>query len=233
VGNSPQLFEYLIQDLAVVLIAASLAGWLCRKLGLSVIVGYLGAGILVGTPQIAFPYVTDPARIQLLAQLGLVFLMFFIGLRLRLRKLKEIGFGVVLAVVVTALGTLTIARLGALLLGFDEATALFFAAMLMVSSSAIVGKLLQDNQLVHERSGNWLWPLRYWRIWWRSFCSVTSVLISLWPRREVVVAGSVPSLAPSLYSSLLWFCLSFRAWFSYHGSCTALNAVAESSWKPS
>jgi CPA2 family monovalent cation:H+ antiporter-2 len=153
VENSPQLFEYLIQDLAVVLIAASLAGWLCRKLGLSVIVGYLGAGILVGTPQIAFPYVTDPARIQLLAQLGLVFLMFFIGLRLRLRKLKEIGFGVVLAVVVTALGTLTIARLGALVLGFDEATALFFAAMLMVSSSAIVGKLLQDNQLVHERSG--------------------------------------------------------------------------------
>lgn len=151
--NQSHLFEYLIQDLAVVLIAASLAGWFCRKLGISVIVGYLGAGILVGTPQIAFPYVTDPARIQLLAQLGLVFLMFFIGLGLRLRKLREMGLGVILAVAVTALGTMSIARAGALLLGYDEATALFFAAMLMVSSSAIVGKLLQDNRLVHERSG--------------------------------------------------------------------------------
>lgn len=151
--NPSQLFEYLIQDLAVVLIAASLAGWFCRKLGISVIVGYLSAGILVGTPQIAFPYVTDPARIQLLAQLGLVFLMFFIGLGLRLRKLREMGLGVILAVAVTALGTMSIARTGALLLGYDEATALFFSAMLMVSSSAIVGKLLQDNRLVHERAG--------------------------------------------------------------------------------
>jgi CPA2 family monovalent cation:H+ antiporter-2 len=152
-NTSVNLIEFLIQDLAVVLIAAGCFGWLCKRLGISVIVGYLAAGIIVGTPQVTFAYVTDMDRIQLLAQLGLIFLMFFIGLGLRVRKLKELGLGVVLATVVTAIGTLTVARFSALLFGFDEATALFLAAMLMVSSSAIVGKLLQDNNLVHQRAG--------------------------------------------------------------------------------
>ncbi|HBR95071.1 MAG TPA: hypothetical protein DEA90_13000 [Opitutae bacterium] len=103
--------------------------------------------------MITFPYVTDVVRIQLLSQLGLVFLMFFIGLSLRLRKLRQVGLGVMLATVITALGTLTLARCSALLLGFDETTALFLAAMLMGSSSAIVGKLIYDNQLMHRRAG--------------------------------------------------------------------------------
>lgn len=152
-NSTVNLVEFLIQDLAVVLLAAGLSGWLCKRLGISVIVGYLAAGIIVGTPQITFPYVTDVVRIQLLSQLGLVFLMFFIGLGLRLRKLRQVGLGVMLATVITALGTLTLARCSALLLGFDETTALFLAAMLMGSSSAIVGKLIYDNQLMHRRAG--------------------------------------------------------------------------------
>lgn len=151
--SAVNLVEFLIQDLAVVLLAAGLSGWVCKRLGISVIVGYLAAGIIVGTPQITFPYVTDVVRIQLLSQLGLVFLMFFIGLGLRLRKLRQVGLGVMLATVVTALGTLTLARCSALALGFDEATSLFLAAMLMGSSSAIVGKLIYDNQLMHRRAG--------------------------------------------------------------------------------
>lgn len=150
---SVNLVEFLIQDLAVVLLAAGLSGWVCKRLGISVIVGYLAAGIIVGTPQITFPYVTDMVRIQLLSQLGLVFLMFFIGLGLRLRKLRKVGMGVMFATVVTALGTLALAFGCARVFGFDQSTALFLAAMLMGSSSAIVGKLIQDNQLMHRRSG--------------------------------------------------------------------------------
>ncbi len=151
--STVSLVEFLIQDLAVVLLSAGLSGWVCKRLGISVVVGYLAAGIIVGTPQITFPYVTDVVRIQLLSQLGLIFLMFFIGLGLRLRKLRQVGLGVMLATMVTALGTLTLARASALLLGFNEPTALFLAAMLMGSSSAIVGKLIYDNQLMHRRSG--------------------------------------------------------------------------------
>lgn len=151
--STAHLIEFLIQDLAVVLIAAGLSGWLCKRLGISVIVGYLAAGILVGTPQITFPYVTDAGRIQLLAQLGLIFLMFSIGLGLGLRKIRQIGLGVVLATAATAILVLMLTRVIASLLGIDEATALFLGAMMMGSSSAIVGKLIYESQLAHQRSG--------------------------------------------------------------------------------
>jgi CPA2 family monovalent cation:H+ antiporter-2 len=153
IDSTAHLIEFLIQDLAVVLIAAGLSGWVCKRLGISVIVGYLAAGILVGTPQITFPYVTDAGRIQLLAQLGLVFLMFSIGLGLGLRKIKQIGLGVVLATAATAILVLMLTRIVATLLGVDEATALFLGAMIMGSSSAIVGKLIYESQLAHQRSG--------------------------------------------------------------------------------
>jgi monovalent cation:H+ antiporter-2, CPA2 family len=143
----------LIQDFAVLLLAATLAGWLCDKLGISRVVGYLTAGIIIGTPQITWIYVTDADRIQTLSQLGLVFLMFFIGLGFRIRKLRELGLGIIAATACTAMITLTLTRMAGGALGFGSAESLFLAGMLMVSSSAIVGKVLQELGLVHERAG--------------------------------------------------------------------------------
>jgi monovalent cation:H+ antiporter-2, CPA2 family len=151
--NTMDLSLLLIQDLAVLLLAAGLAGWICDRIGISKIVGYLIAGIVIGTPQITWVYVTDAVRIHTLSQLGLVFLMFFIGLGFRIRRMRDLGFGVLAATVVTALLTLTLTRIVTALLGFGEIESLFFAGMLMISSSAIIGKELNDLGLAHERSG--------------------------------------------------------------------------------
>ena len=56
----------LIQDLAIVLLAAGVAGTLCRRLGLSVIVGYLVAGVIIGPFTPPFSFVQDVDRIQTL-----------------------------------------------------------------------------------------------------------------------------------------------------------------------
>ncbi|EDY84097.1 transporter, CPA2 family [Verrucomicrobiia bacterium DG1235] len=144
---------YLIQDFAVVLVSAAFASWICRKIGLSSIVGYLLAGIIVGTPQITFPYVTDTLRIQLLSQVGLVFIMFFIGLGFRLQRFKQLGIGVLVATFSTAMLVLTLTRFIGGRLGLDAAECLFLAAMLLVSSSAVIGKTLQENGLTHRRFG--------------------------------------------------------------------------------
>ncbi|MBD5781351.1 cation:proton antiporter [Pelagicoccus sp. NFK12] len=148
-----QLPIYLIQDFAVVLVSAAFASWVCRKIGLSSIVGYLLAGIIVGTPQITFPYVTDGLRIQLLSQVGLVFIMFSIGLGFRLQRFKQLGLGVLFATFSTAILVLTLTRFLGGRLGFSAAECLFLAAMLMVSSSAVIGKTLQENGLTHRRFG--------------------------------------------------------------------------------
>ena len=143
----------LIGDLAVVLIIAGAAAWLCRLLGLSAVVGYLVAGAVIGPNTPPFALVADLDRVQTLAQLGLVFLIFSIGLNLSINRLKRLGLSVILATVIGAVVVLNGGRLFGLALGWSNTASLFLAAMLMVSSSAIISKVLDEMNLMHERPG--------------------------------------------------------------------------------
>ena len=144
---------YFIQDLAVILAVAGVVGWICKRLGLSVVVGFLVAGMVVGpfTPRLAL--VTNLDRIQTLAQIGLVFLMFSIGLRLSLRRLRRLGVPMLLAVFGSAVGVYYLTRVLGAAMAWNSNTSLFLAGMLMISSSAIVGKVLQETGTTHDASG--------------------------------------------------------------------------------
>ena len=144
---------YLIQDLAVVLLAAGLAGAVCKRFGLSVIVGYLMAGVLIGPHTPPFSYVTDVARIQTLSQIGLVFLMFGIGLGLSLTRLRRMGLTPLLTTALGAILMLQLARGLGWAIGWEGDAPLFLAGMLMVSSSAVIAKLVDELKLGHERAG--------------------------------------------------------------------------------
>lgn len=144
---------FFIQDLAVILVVAGLVGWVCQRLGLSVIVGFLVAGIVVGPHTPPFALVTDTGRIETLSQLGLVFLMFGIGLGLSLRKLRRLGLGLLFATAAGALLMYYLTRLLSTTLGWGTTEGLFLAGMLMVSSSAIIGKILHETGANHERAG--------------------------------------------------------------------------------
>ena len=141
-----------IQDFAVVLLVAGAVGWLCQRLGLSVIVGYLGAGIVVGPFTPPFSLVKDGGSIETLAQVGLVFLMFAIGLKLSVRRLRRLGFLLLAGVFASAGVVYCLTRLGGLMLGWSGTESLFLAAMLMVSSSSIIGKILQETGGTHVRA---------------------------------------------------------------------------------
>lgn len=142
-----------IQDLAVILVIAGVVGWLCQRIGLSAIVGFLVAGMLVGpfTPHVTL--VSDVPRIQTLAQIGLVFLMFSIGLRLSVRKLQRLGLSLMVATAVSAIVMYYLSRVLGITMGWNSREALFLAGMLMVSSSAIIAKILQETGSNHEHSG--------------------------------------------------------------------------------
>jgi K+:H+ antiporter len=144
----------LVQDLAIVTFFAGVAGYLCQKLGLSSVVGFLLAGLLVGPHMPPFSLVVDEGRIEALSQLGLVFLMFSIGLDLSLGKLRRMGVGLVLAVALGAALVFNLVRSICPLLGVAHTQSLFVAGMLMASSSAIIGKILHDTGLIHQRAGN-------------------------------------------------------------------------------
>ncbi|WP_404421913.1 cation:proton antiporter [Nibricoccus sp. IMCC34717] len=142
-----------IQDLAIILLVAGAVGWGCRRIGLSVVVGYLLAGMVVGPHTPPFSLVHDIRAVETLAQLGVVFLMFSIGLKLSLRKLRRLGFSLLAAVFIGAALVYSLARFGGALAGWSAYESLFLGAMLVVSSSAIVTKVLQEAGDTHERSG--------------------------------------------------------------------------------
>lgn len=141
-----------IQDLAVIMIAAAGAGLLCKKAGLSPIVGYLLAGIVVGPFTPPYSFVTDTERVHTLAQLGMVFVMFGIGLGFSLRRLRQLGLGVLVATILGAFLVFTLARAAGGAIGLPRDATVFFAAMFLVSSSAVIGKVLGDSGRTHERS---------------------------------------------------------------------------------
>jgi CPA2 family monovalent cation:H+ antiporter-2 len=143
----------LIQDLAIVLLVAGFAGMLCKRFGLSVIVGYLVAGIIIGPHTPPFSFVLDVQRIETLSQLGLVFLMFGIGLGLSLSKLQKLGVPTLLSTALGAFFVLNLTQLLGAALGWPPTKTLFVAGLLMVSSSAVIAKMIHDMKLSRERSG--------------------------------------------------------------------------------
>jgi monovalent cation:H+ antiporter-2, CPA2 family len=144
----------LVQDLAIVTFFAGIGGFLCQKIGLSSIVGFLLAGLLIGPHTPPFSLVANEDRVEALSQLGLVFLMFSIGLELSVGKLRRMGIGIVLAVALGGVLVFNIVRSICPVLGVGPLQSLFVAGMLVASSSAIIGKILPETGLVHQRAGN-------------------------------------------------------------------------------
>ncbi len=144
---------FFIRDLALILVVAGAVGWVCQRVGLSVVVGFLVAGMVVGPHTPPFAFVTEPERVETLAQLGLVFLMFSIGMRLSMRKLRRLGVSLLVATGGGAVAIYYLTRLLGAGLDWPATQGVFLAAMLMVSSSAIIAKVLQETSATHERFG--------------------------------------------------------------------------------
>jgi CPA2 family monovalent cation:H+ antiporter-2 len=142
-----------IQDFGLVVLTASLIGWLCRRLRLPLVFGYITAGTLIGPHGLFLAAIEDTPRIHGLAQLGLVFLVFQIGQGLRLQRLKTFGLPLILATLLIAVLVFNGSRLVALSFGWPAVYGLVLAGMLMVSSTAIIGKTLRENNALHSTFG--------------------------------------------------------------------------------
>src|SRR3954453_15351935 len=133
-----------LQDLAVVMIVAGLVTILCHRLKQPVVLGYIIAGVIIGPHTPPFPLIHDEASIHTLAELGIVFLMFSLGLEFSLRKLKEVGatafIAAFLEIVLMVWAGYEIGRL----FGWKAMDSLFLGAMLSISSTTIIIKALGE-----------------------------------------------------------------------------------------
>ncbi len=140
-----------LHDLAVVMIVAGLVTILCHRFKQPVVLGYILAGVIIGPHTPPFPLIKNDATIQTLSELGVIFLMFSLGLEFSLRKLRQVGGTAFLAasleiVVMTGIG-FVIGRL----FHWSKMDSLFLGAIIAISSTTIIMKALQELGLRGER----------------------------------------------------------------------------------
>ena len=143
----------LVRDFAIIMAVAGAAVVLFRKINQPPILGYLIAGLIVGPFTLPNPPITNIESIRLLADLGLVLLLFALGLEFGWRRIRQVGFGVL---VIGALEILTMISLGywvGWLLGWTTQESIFLGAALSISSSAILVKVLRDTGRLTSTSG--------------------------------------------------------------------------------
>jgi CPA2 family monovalent cation:H+ antiporter-2 len=133
-----------LADLALVTGVAALATLLFHRLRQPIVLGYLVAGVLVG-PHGPLGGLQDVASVSTLAQLGIVFLMFSIGLEFRVRRLARAGLPALGAAAVGALAVLVLVLLAGRALGWATADALVLGAILAISSTVIAAKAIQER----------------------------------------------------------------------------------------
>ena len=142
----------LILTLSGGLGAALVLGYLTQRLGLSPIVGYLLAGTLVGPHTPGF--VADAALAEQLAEIGVILLMFGVGLQFHIEELlavRDVAIpgAVAQSAVATVLGVL-LARA----FGWDWSAGLIFGMALAVASTVVLVRVLSDNNDLHTQAGH-------------------------------------------------------------------------------
>ena len=141
----------LISDLAVILIAAGVVTVLFKWLKQPVVLGYIVAGILAGPAVPFLPTVADTANIKIWADIGVIFLLFAMGLEFSFRKLMSVGSTAVVAAVVIVSGMMFLGYTAGNLMGFSHITSIFLGGMLSMSSTAVVFKSFDDLGLREQK----------------------------------------------------------------------------------
>ncbi|HBC87212.1 MAG TPA: cation/H(+) antiporter [Lentisphaeria bacterium] len=140
----------LLRDLTIVMAIAAAATLLCHWFRQPVVIGYLLAGLIIGPYTPPFSLVKDIHSIHTMAELGLILLMFSLGLEFSLPKLRRVGFAATMGAAFEVLGMLGIGYLLGRLFGWSQGNSIFLGAILSMSSTTIIVKVFMDMKLLKE-----------------------------------------------------------------------------------
>ena len=141
----------LLQQTVTILAAAVAVILVCARLRIPSVVGFLLTGLLIGPSGLAL--VHDPEQVEVFAEIGVVFLLFWIGLEFSLERLRQIRRFFFLGGSLQAVLTLAGIVLLALLAGFELNRGIFFGFLVALSSTAVVLKLYADRHEMDAPQG--------------------------------------------------------------------------------
>ena len=140
-----------IADLALILISASVITLLFKWMKQPLVLGYIVAGLLAGPYIRVFPTVADKVSIHIWSEIGVIFLLFALGLEFSFKKLVNVGSTALIAASTEVVTMLLIGYGVGRLLGWDTMDSVFLGGMLSMSSTTIIIKAFDDLGLRKER----------------------------------------------------------------------------------
>ena len=133
----------LLENMAIVLGAALIGGMVARRLKLPVILGYLAGGIAIGPYGLGL--VSDMEQIDTLATIGVVLLLFTLGIEFSLNAMRKMGKVAILGGIGQILATATLGLMAGWFFNWPLVESIFFGFLIALSSTMIVIKTLMDR----------------------------------------------------------------------------------------
>jgi len=138
-----------ILEIGLLLLGAVVAGWLARRVGLPAVIGYLALGIVVSpfTPGV----VADREQLQLLADLGVVFLLFEVGIEVDVLRIQQEQRGLFVAAPIQAIVTMLIAAVALAVAGLQPIAAALIGLSIAMSSSVVIVNITRSRRRTTDR----------------------------------------------------------------------------------
>ena len=149
-GNGVAL-ESLVVDLALMLITAAIISLIFKRFRQPLVLGYIVAGFLISPNFIFFPTIVDEASIEPWAQIGVIFLMFALGLEFSFHRIANIGSTAIIMATTIILSMTVTGFITGKLLGWSNIDAIFLGGMISLSSTMIILKSFEEYHLKKER----------------------------------------------------------------------------------
>ncbi|WP_339839918.1 cation:proton antiporter, partial [uncultured Flavobacterium sp.] len=144
VANTTVHIPNLINDLGLILITAAIAVLIFRKLKQPLVLGYLVAGFLASSHFSFFPSVKDTNSITVWAEIGVIFLLFSLGLEFSFKKLLKVGGTASITALTQIICMIILGYYAGKFMGWNEMNSIFLGVILSISSTTIILKAFDE-----------------------------------------------------------------------------------------
>jgi CPA2 family monovalent cation:H+ antiporter-2 len=142
----------VIQDFAIIMIVASVMALISYKLKQPMLIGYIAAGMIIGPYTPPFGFILQPEILNLLAEIGIILLLFVVGLEYPIAKLRAVGRKALIIALSEAFGTFALGYIVGQAMGLALFDSLFLALSISVTSTVIVMRVLEELGMIKDEA---------------------------------------------------------------------------------
>ena len=134
----------VVQDFAIIMVVASVMALVSYRLKQPMVIGYIAGGMIIGPHTPPFSFILHPEILNLLAEIGIVLLLFVVGLEYPIAKLRSVGRRALIIAFSEAFGTFGLGFAVGQIIGMTLFDSLFIALAISVTSTVVLSRVLQE-----------------------------------------------------------------------------------------